>query len=126
MNDLIISLTKLYTSGLSGYQRRQSFRDACYEVISSNGGVNRNDIKRKSFSEIMNLISGLPSLNPILKNYTFNDIPDINRFPDSEFDQILGIIKDKCELLTKIAGNKQFYFMSNDRPYYWIPQSYLP
>jgi hypothetical protein len=126
LNDLIVTLTKIYTSGLTGYQRRQGFRDTLNDEMITNYGVKGNEIKRKSFSEIMNLITGLPSPNAILKNYTFNDIPDINRFPDTEFDQILGIIKDKCELLTKIAGNKQFYFMSNDRPYYWIPQSYLP
>jgi hypothetical protein len=126
LNDLIISLNKIYTPGLTGYQRRQSFKDAWFEVLRTNYGVSRSEIESKTFSEIMNLISGLPSPNPILKQYTFNDILDISRLPDREFDQILGIIKEKSDLLTKITGNKQFYFMSNDRAYYWIPQSYLP
>jgi hypothetical protein len=126
LNDLIITLTKIYNSGLSGYQRRQSLRDTLSSELTQNYGVKANEVRRKSFSDIMNLISGLPSPNPVLGNYTINDIPDIKRFPDSEFDQIMGIIRDKCELLTKIAGDKKFYFMSNDRPYYWIPQSYLP
>jgi hypothetical protein len=126
LNDLIISLTKIYTPGLSGFQRRQSFKDAWFEVLRANYGVSREEIKNKTFSEIMNLISGLPSPNPILKKYTFNDILDITRLPDSEFDIILENIKNKCELLTKISGDKLYYFKSNDRAFYWIPQNYLP
>jgi len=126
LNDLIISLNKIYIPGLTGYQRRQSFKEAWFEVLRTNYGVSRKEIENKSFSDIMKLISGLPSPNQLLTKYTYNDITDITKLPDREFDQILEIIKEKSELLTKIAGNKQFYFMSNDRAYYWIPQIYLP
>jgi hypothetical protein len=126
LNDLVISLQNIYTPGLSGYQRRQTFKDAWFEVLRANYGVSREEINKKSFSEIMSLISGLPSPNPILKKYTFNDILDITRLPDSVFDQILGSIKNKCDQLDKIRADKKYYFMSNDRAFYWIPQSFLP
>jgi hypothetical protein len=74
----------------------------------------------------MMLISGLPSPNPLLQKYTYDDITDITRLPDKEFDQILTDIKNKSEFLTKLVGDKKFYFLSNDRAFYWIPQNYLP
>jgi len=75
---------------------------------------------------LMKLISGLPSPNPILEKFTCDDITDITRLPDKEFDMIVKNIKNQTELLTKIRGDKKFYFLSNDRAFYWIPQNYLP
>jgi hypothetical protein len=126
LTDMITTLTNILSPDLTSYKRRQNFKDAWYEILRANYGVSREDIKNKSFSELMKLISGLPSPNPILEKFTCDDITDITRLPDKEFDMIVKNIQNQTELLTKIRGDKKFYFLSNDRAFYWIPQNYLP
>jgi hypothetical protein len=126
LDDVKISLDKLYTPGQTAYERRVKLSEAWKQLLISNYGVTRAEMENKTLAELMAYITGLPSLNPLLLKYTMNDIEDKIKLPDDEFDGIINQIKTKRDELNRISGNKAFMFLSNDLAYYWIPQRSLP
>lgn len=123
---LKIALDKLYIPGQTSTARRERFRESWLQILKANYGVKTEEIEDKTLAELTALITGLPSVNPILKKYTVNDITDITRLPNNELEQICNLIKEKRDRITRDGGDKAYYFLSNDNAYYWIPQSHLP
>jgi hypothetical protein len=126
LNDLKVTLDKLYDPGQTAFKRREKLQTTWKEILRANYGATPAEIQDKSLSELMQLITGLPSLNPLLRKFKMTDLTDINIVSDSEFDDIVNNIKNKRAELNRLSGNKEFLFLSNDRAWYWIPQSYLP
>jgi hypothetical protein len=125
-DDMQTSLNKIYDPGQTAFKRREKLADSWKEILRVNYGATPEEISDKSIGELMKLITGLPSLNPLLQKYKFSDLTDINKVSDSEFDDMVNSIKNKRDGLNRLSGNKEFYFLSNDRAWYWIPQTYLP
>jgi hypothetical protein len=126
LEDMRITLDRLYDPGQVVSKRRERLQTAWKEILRANYGVTTEEIADKSLAELMGLITGLPSLNPLLKKFRVTDLTDIAKVSDSEFDAIVNNILKKRDDLNRLMGNKEFFFLSNDRPWYWIPQSYLP
>ena len=125
-DDLRVTLDKIYDPNQTQSKRREKLRESWMEILRANYGVTPDEIANKNLAELMGLITGLPSLNPLLQKYKMNDLSDLNVVSDSEFDDIVNNIKKKRDDLNRLSGNKEFLFLSNDRAWYWIPQSYLP
>jgi hypothetical protein len=123
---LKVSLDKIYDPNQTQFKRREKLKESWIEILSKNYGVGSSEIANRSLSELMGLITGLPSRNPLLQKYKMNDLTDMNIVSDSEFNTIVDDIKKKRDGLNRLTGNKDYYFLSNDRSYYWIPQGYLP
>jgi hypothetical protein len=126
LNDMKITLDRLYDPKQTANQRRDKLKTTWMEILRANYGVKPEEIEGKSLSELMGLITGLPSLNPLLQKFKMTDLTDVNKVSDSEFDDIVNSIKKKRDDLNRLSGNKDFLFLSNDRAWYWIPQGYLP
>jgi hypothetical protein len=125
-DDLKVTLDKLYEPSPTAFKRREKLKTAWMEILRANYGVKQDEIEGKTLSELMGLITGLPSRNPLLEKFKMTDLTDINIVSDSEFDSIVNDIKKKRDGLNRLSGNRDFLFLSNDRAWYWIPQSYLP
>jgi virulence-associated protein VapD len=125
-DDLQTTLNKIFEEGQTAYKRREKLKNSWQEILRLNYGATPEEIADKSLAELMKLITGLPSLNPLLNKYKMNDLTDVNKVSDAEFDDMVNDIKKKRDGLIRLSGNKEFLFLSNDRAWYWIPQSYLP
>jgi len=126
LDDILTSLDKIYIPNMTASDRRESLKRSWMDMLRANYGVSPEEIGTRDIAYLMELVTGLPSPNPLLKKYTMNDITDKIRLPDDAFDRVVDDIKSKRNQLYKMAGNKEFMFLSNDKPYYWIPQRYLP
>jgi len=126
LDDVWNSLNKITIPNKTSSDRREALKRSWQDMLRANYGVSPEEISNKNLAELMNLVTGLPSPNPLLQKYKLDDITDKIRLSDDEFDRVVDQIKIKRDLLNKMAGNKEFMFLSNDKAYYWIPQRYLP
>ncbi len=126
IQDLVMTLRDLNDAGTTINQRRIKLQNTWLDILRTNYGVSRKDIDDKTFSQLVELVTGLPSQNELLNRVVFRDIPDRTKVSDSEIDFIINTINDKSNRISKTIGDKRFCFSSNDRSYYWLPQSFLP
>jgi hypothetical protein len=126
LDGIINSLNKLYIPGIPNSERREKMSNAWYDVLRTNYGVKAEDVKNKSLAELTGLITGLPSENYLLKKYKVDDLTDRTIVNDADFDQIYELIKVNRDKLIRANNNIKYYFMLNDRAYYWLPSSMFP
>lgn len=113
---------------------REDFLEAWKKVIKTYIG-NPSDIEmeRYSLSDWQEKLIGLPSASPILKQVRISDIPNRNKFPDNDMQEIIAVMKAKANELEKIyrmptgSDNRYKYsFRSNEQNYYWIDEDLIP
>jgi hypothetical protein len=126
LNDLILTLNELTNPMVDASGRRESLYNAFMQILVVNYGVTIDDVKHLPIAKIMELITGLESTSELLKRYTLDDIRDPITMDEGELDGVIEYIKTKRDRLLRIVPDKNYYFISNLRPYYWLSQDVLP
>lgn len=126
LDELNRILNKLYIEAQTMSDRRERLVNAYFEILKTNYGAQRNEIMEKTLAEITKLITGLPSTNELFKKYRLQDIMDINVVDNQDLNMIIEGIKSKRDELEKVVGDQRYKFMSQNRIYYWIPQTMIP
>jgi hypothetical protein len=126
LNDLIVTLNKLTCSRIDASGRRESLYNAFRQIFRVNYGLAIPEVQHLSLSKIMGLITGLESTSGLLKRYSLDDIQDPIAMDESGLESVLEYIISKRDLLQRIVPDDRYYYVSNLRPYYWLPQDVLP
>ncbi len=125
-DDLVKSLNKLVIPGQNVSARREGLYNAFIQLLTTNYGARIEEIANLSLAEIMALITGLPSTSELFKRYTLSDIQDPIKMNNAEVDEVINGIKQSRKRLLQVRADDTYFFRSNLRQYYWLPQQILP
>lgn len=126
LDDLMDDLGKLTKFNNSDYRKRENLSEAWIGLLSSNYGIKQEEISKMTVAEIISLVTDLPTQTNLLSEYTFEDIMDRAKMNEQQFTRMINLVKNKEDQLRQLNGSSEFYFLSNDSRFYWIPQEYLP
>ena len=75
-----------------------------------------------ALSQIMEMVTGLPSTTPFLQNYTLKDLETISEF------ELRKNVREMRNKITFFLNREALLpkYKNGDQIYYWIPQRYLP
>lgn len=111
---------------------RESIVTAYKKIIQDHYGRDRiTEMMDKSPSEIMALLTGLPSTSQLLQDYTLRDIEDPSTVSDDQIAKIKEYFIIKYEKLRQLAESGSVdqvvrEFKVVDKYHYWVPQSIIP
>ena len=117
-------LNKLAKNGIGGNEERGMVHDAFNQIIKTYYGG--KETQNMALSQVMSLITGLPSTSRLLQNHTVADLESTKAVTPQEFRDIVNHIKDKSRLLEELKTDENRSFRFADNYYYWVPQEYLP
>lgn len=126
LDDLMNDLEKLLKFNQSDYSKRKNLYETWILLLSSNYGIKKEEIHKMTVADIISLVSDLPSQTELLSQYAFTDIMDRAKMNDYDFNALINLISNKLDQLRRLNGNSEFFYLSNDQRFYWIPQEYLP
>lgn len=115
-------------------QDRANYVSAVVQIVKSMTGMDTDEIESKSTTEITQIIGGLNASTPMLKGkqtqkvYTLSDIKNAQACPDEEFKNILHVMANKIDNLSRLPQDSSFKykFKQNAITSYWIPLEMIP
>ena len=124
--DLIIQFRKL-GNATTEQELRKNLVDSYKQLAISYYGSreSKSAINKKSLSEIMGLITGLPSRSELFTKYTISDLESSRTVTVQILKDIAGEINDIKTDLERIRSRHSYSFTSYDQTYYWIPAEAL-
>lgn len=124
--DLIIQFRKL-GNAVTEQELRKNLVDSYKQLAISYYGAkeSKSAINKKSLSEIMGLMTGLPSRSSLFTKYSISDLENSRTVTIQILKDIAGEINDIKTDLERIRSGKSYSFTSYDQIYYWIPAEAL-
>lgn len=124
--ELIIQFRKL-GNATTEQELRKNLVDSYKQLAISYYGAreSKSAINKKTLSEIMGLITGLPSRSDLFTKYTISDLESSRAVTVQTLKDIAGEINDIKTDLERIRSRKTYSFTSYDQMYYWIPAEAL-
>ena len=124
--ELIIQFRKL-GNATTEQELRKNLVDSYKQLAISYYGAreSKSAINKKTLSEIMGLITGLPSRSDLFTKYTISDLESSRAVTVQTLKDIAGEINDIKTDLERIRSRKSYSFTSYDQMYYWIPAEAL-
>ena len=112
-------------SPVNASRQRENLVFSYKRILSEHYG--EEEILKKTPSDVMGLVTGLPSQTFLLNNYTIEELEDPRIVSDQAISSILVHTRQKYNILTEdILGQKKYSFKSFNNTYYWVPQDALP
>ncbi|MES2590344.1 MAG: type VI secretion system protein TssR domain-containing protein [Bacteroidota bacterium] len=120
----IISVIKQISKPGSDKEARANMKAAFKEIVAGYYGPKeaRNAMNSLFVSDLLTMISGMPSKNSILTEINLNDVTDEKKFPYNQFIEIKGLLDESAAQLEEYRGKESNQFNSDDNIYYWVPQ----
>ena len=113
-------------------EKRRRFKEVWLEILKGHIGLESSEVaelENYSVGEIEKLVFGLPGTSEFL-NRTLRDLEDRSKISDFEFDKWLDRINTKFikidKIFNKTSAYKEYFFQSNEKTFFWIPQGFLP
>lgn len=83
-------------------------------------------INNKTGAEIMAMLSGLPTKNPVLQKFKIDQIKNKKMVSDAELVNLGNEIEEKMNALNQFAAEEKNFFKSGDKKFAWVPAEYFP
>lgn len=121
---LMISLQKLSYGSLSTEEKRTKILDAYKQIIINyKGGYVDDKDNNMSLQSFWDLITGMPSKNPLFKNYTIMDVQDERHVKNEQLDLISGGFNTIYKRLKAIKSGKNYSKIDiGDQEFYWVTE----
>lgn len=117
------------TTGVPEYENTKQIRNQLHNLYIDELGncqqCRSNKHKQITLADAHFYITGCPTYNPILRQYTVRDIKKKKILKDKELDELILLFKQKKEALSFYLANPET-FTSNGETYFWISQELLP
>ncbi len=120
----IINVIKQISKPGSDKEARANMKAAFKEIVAGYYGPKeaKNAMNSLYMSDLLTMISGMPSKNSILTEINLNDVTDEKKFPYNQFIEIKGLLDESASQLEEYRDKESNQFSSDDNIYYWVPQ----
>ncbi len=120
----IISVIKQISKPGSDKEARANMKSAFKEIVAGYFGPKeaKNAMNSLFMSDLLGMITGMPSQNSILTEINLNDVTDEKKFPYTQYIQIKGLLDECAAQLEEYRSKESNQFNSDENIYYWVPQ----
>lgn len=131
--DMRQEFEKLVSGQGSSSEMRQSLYDAYQAMVDTyfgkDKGVSAQMKTKKSMSDVIAQITGLPSKSELMQKINVDEINDVGKVSDEEIDEVIKLVQNSVDNLKNLtADNNGSLREVRDGVgvFYWVPQEYLP